>query len=205
MMHQRTIGDILTDITLHAEQREGITLRQCIALLEQRSIELLILFFSLLNSIPIPSIPGLSTITGLPIILLGAQMVLGFDAILLPERIQSCELHHGRLSKALHRILPTLHRMERVLRPRILWISDAPYTRLWGVVFIALATLLALPIPFFNCPSGIAMSLLAIGLITRDGLLVLVGLTSAAFILVVFVLLSDQIIAGVIALFAALF
>lgn len=45
-----------------------------------------------------------------------------------------------------------------------------------GAVFVVLATIMSLPIPFGNFMPGLAMALIAIGLIECDGVLILLGL-----------------------------
>ena len=48
--------------------------------------------------------------------------------------------------------------------------------RFLGIAFVILATVMSLPIPFGNFPPGLAMALMAIGLIERDGLIIILGL-----------------------------
>lgn len=48
--------------------------------------------------------------------------------------------------------------------------------RLVGVVFILLAIVLSLPVPFGNLIPGFAISFIAIGLIVHDGLMLAIGL-----------------------------
>jgi hypothetical protein len=51
--------------------------------------------------------------------------------------------------------------------------------RLAGVVCLLLAGILVLPIPFANAPMALAICIIALGLLARDGVVVMVGYTVA--------------------------
>lgn len=172
----RTIAQILSDIVTETRDREHMTVRDCADMLGKRSIAIAILLFSLINSFPGPGIPGLSTITGIPIILLAIQLVINREEIWLPEKVMQHSLHEGKLLRLLRKMVPVLRKTERLLKPRWMALSSPPFTHLAGIMMIIMACILALPIPFANFPCGLTISVLAIGLITRDGLMVLLGI-----------------------------
>src|SRR3546814_11677546 len=73
----------------------------------------------------------------------------------------------------------------------LLGLTDWTGERVLGIVCLALAVIITLPIPFANMLPGLAVTALALGLIERDGLAVLIGLAlsvvSLAFVFFVVV------------------
>ena len=78
--------------------------------------------------------------------------------------------------------------VERIARPRLLVLSGPTAERLVGVVFIVFLASILIPLPATNTIPGIGVAIASIGLITRDGLLVLAGLAiGSAWILLLLV------------------
>src|SRR5690606_38862765 len=71
---------------------------------------------------------------------------------------------------------PHIRRMERLLRPRLLLLTGPLGERLLALIALALAIILALPIPFGNWPPALAIVLFALALLERDGLFYVLGL-----------------------------
>jgi hypothetical protein len=78
------------------------------------------------------------------------------------------------------RVAPLLRRAERLSHPR--WEPLAGHQRPLAVVCLYLAVVLLLPIPFFNTPPALCLVLLALGMVQRDGVLVVAGLAGTAMV-----------------------
>ena len=76
--------------------------------------------------------------------------------------------------------MPWLQRAESLLRPRLARLSLPPMEQLVGFLSLLLAVLLVLPIPLGNVLPALAISLLALGVLERDGVWVLAGFAVAA-------------------------
>jgi hypothetical protein len=174
--HYKT-SHILKEIAEYPTDSGTITIRQFMQMLGDRSFCLAILIFSLPNSLPVPGIPGFSTITGIPIIFIGLQMMLGKKALWLPKSIADRRFSKVFISKVLLKSLPYVIRLEKVLRPRLLFMTSAWGERVLGVFFVVLAVIIAMPIPGGNFLPGLSMSLLALGMLERDGLFLLLAMT----------------------------
>lgn len=83
------------------------------------------------------------------------------------------------------RIGPWLERAERLLRPRASALALPPMEYVVGFVCLLLAVVLVLPIPLGNILPALAISLMALGVLERDGLWVLAGFIVAAISTVV--------------------
>jgi len=180
---------ILASITRQMEEKDSISLQEMIDILGERVFGLSILLFCIPNCLPIPNIAGLSAFTGIPIGILGLQMVMGRSHPWLPTRLREKKFSGPRVGKFFERAIPFIQKMEVFLHPRLQVMTGKPMQRLLGVVFVALAIVMSLPIPFGNFMPGLAMALIAIGLIERDGLLVVLGcLTGVATVMFMFTL-----------------
>ncbi len=74
-----------------------------------------------------------------------------------------------------------MQRLERFCRPRLALLTEPFGKVLIGLVVLVLGLVMILPIPFLgNMPPGFAASVIAIGVIERDGLVVLIGLVVSA-------------------------
>lgn len=176
------------DILSMVRRDGGVTVDECIHELGRSSIILGLLMFSFLSSLPLFSIPGFTTITGIPIVLLGAQLLTAREYIWLPRRIRKKRLESERLWRTMQLGLPGLRKMERWLAPRILPLSESPARNILGALFVITGTVLALPIPFVNFPAGFSMFVLAVGLVARDGFVILLGVAMISVLLTLMLL-----------------
>ena len=177
----RRTSDVIKEIIQSSEKSERISIAEFVVMLGTHSFYLTILIFSLPNSLPVPGIPGFSTITGFPIILISLQMLVGREFLWLPQGIGKKSFSRRALSKMLQKALPFVENLERYLKPRLLWLRTKAMRSLMGLVFLILACIISLPIPGGNFLPGLSMSLIAIAILQRDGLFLLVALAFAAF------------------------
>ena len=79
------------------------------------------------------------------------------------------------LVKVLRRVLPMIERVEKVVHPRLGFLTGPTGAAVVGMACTLLALVLVLPIPFANLVPAIAMGAFAIGLTRKDGVFVLAG------------------------------
>ncbi len=170
------LSAILTDIAAHGEPR--ISVAELTHWFGGRAIGALLFVFGLACLLPWP--PGGTTIFGLPLVLLAPQLIIGSTAPWLPRAVKSRTLSTSDLRKGLPRVIPFLQRAEAVSRPRLVFLFGAVGERLMGVVLLALALILILPIPGGNIPPALAVTTLSFALIQRDGLIALLGYAMVA-------------------------
>lgn len=165
------------------------------ALLDQFGDEgllLLTMLLTLVFLIPV-SIPGVSTVFGAVILLVGVSRLIG-KPLWLPRRIRDRALPAGKLRPGLQAGMRWVQRMERISRPhRLPALADAPGMGLINNLAFILAALLLMapfgPIPFTNTLPALALLLYAIGFIQRDGGAVLLGHLSTIGSIVYFTIL----------------
>ncbi len=161
---------------LGAGEAPRVTLGEMLDLLQERGFALLILLLALPNAIPGPAMPGLSTITGLPLALIALQLALGAVEPRLPEWARRKSVPRDRFRAVVVRATPWLKRLEAVVRPRMLKLTSHYGERLIGSWIVVAALFLSLPVPLGNLPMAVGLMVLAVALIERDGVATLIGL-----------------------------
>lgn len=156
----------------------GVTLAEIRDLVGQDGLLLLTAFLTLVFMVPV-SIPGVSTVFGAAILLIGICRLFGRN-LWLPRRIAQRVLPSDKLRDGLNRGSIWVHRLERVSRPhRMKWLTSAGVMdTVNSCALIAGAVLLMAPfglIPFSNTLPALALLFFAIGLLQRDGLCILLG------------------------------
>jgi len=138
--------------------------------------------FAIPNVLPTP--PGTSTVLGAPLVFLATQLTFGrrpWLPAIVSDRSMSREDFHALIS----RIAPWLERAERLLKPRASALALPPMEYLVGLICLLLALVLVLPIPLGNMLPALAISLMALGLLERDGVWIGAGLVMAVVSMVV--------------------
>jgi hypothetical protein len=128
------------------------------------------------NLMPGPSLPGFSTIFGVPMLALAAGMLLGVPNPRLPQWLAARVVKRERLARFIAKLVPIAAKADRALRPRWFALVDVP--RLNGAWFALLAMLLILPFPFVSLAPATAALLIALGVIAQDGLAIALGLAT---------------------------
>ncbi len=152
---------------------ERLTLSEFSARLRDRAWGGLLLTFALINVLPLP--PGTTAVTGIPLILLTAQMAAGRATPWFPRRFDQRGVARGDIARLVAKILPWERRVERVFKPRLIGLTKHRGARAIGAVSLLLSLILWLPIPLGNHAPAATMALFALALIYRDGLLVILG------------------------------
>jgi hypothetical protein len=180
----RRTSEILRKI-LEDNPQDYLTVEQIVGALGTTSFGTSLMVFSIPEVIPIP-IPGMSAVVALPTGIISAQMITGSGQIRLPKSLLKRSIPRKAFAGAVKTIMPFLERAEKGVRPRWRWATKPVAKRFLGAFIFLLACIIALPIPITNMPPAIAIFIIALGLVERDGKLialgVLLGLASIALI-----------------------
>jgi hypothetical protein len=156
---------------------ETITLRQLLGLIGEEGMLLVCAVLTLPFLIPV-SIPGVSTVFGLAIVLFSIGITIN-RVPWLPRQILDRQLPAPALRQTFEKASGVVTRIEGIVRPRLLVVSGTPGVRvLHGAGLVLGGLLLMVPfgfVPFSNTLPAIAILLLALGLLERDGWLIVGG------------------------------
>jgi hypothetical protein len=166
-------SEVLAALAAHSTER--LTVGDVVLILRDRAFALLVVLLGLPNCLPMP--PPIPLVSGLLLALVAAQIAAGRDAPWLPRALLRRSVPRADLRRAVERALPILRRLERWSRPRVGMLDTALAMRLTGSLLLALALGLLFAAPLVGqIPLGLAVCLMGLGLVERDGVLVIGGL-----------------------------
>lgn len=161
---------------LAATSGERLTVEEIVSVLRDRAFALLVVLLGLPNCLPMP--PPIPLLSGLLLALVAAQLAAGRSYPWLPRALLRRSMATADVVRAVGRAMPTLLRLERWSRPRMTAFESAVAVRLIGFILLALSIGLIFAAPIVGqIPLGIAVCLVGLGLVERDGVLVMAGVT----------------------------
>ena len=194
---QPSVIELFRSVETSSDQ-DRISIGDLLHGMEDRAAAALILIFALPNALPTP--PGTSTVLGIPLLFLCGQFALGWP-VWLPRFITRRSMRRADFSGLLDKAEPWLARAERILKPRLSFLTGWLAERALGVLWLILAIVLVLPIPLGNMPPAASLCIMALGLLAADGIFIVIGIVAAAGSLV---LASGVVYGGLVAAIAFL-
>ena len=73
------------------------------------------------------------------------------------------------------RVLPTICRIECLVGPRLIWLTNRRGEQIIGFFAFVLSVVLFLPIPFGNTVPALAIAMMALAILERDGVAAIAG------------------------------
>lgn len=165
-----------------AQDKERISVGDLLEALRRRALGALMFIFAVPTALPMP--PGVSAVVGAPLLFLSAQLMLGMHPW-LPKVITDRSLSRVDFEKVVMTVAPWLARAEGIMRPRLTFMAHRPVVHLVGLVALVMSIVLFLPIPLGNMLPSVAICIMSLGLLERDGIWVLIGLVTAILAVVV--------------------
>ena len=162
----------LTQLAAEAGGR-SVTLAWILGQLHERAFGLFLLILALPCCIPF--LYGVPQFVALPLMFISAQVLMGRPSPWLPERLATREVSGAALANLAQRAGPWLRRIEAVSRPRLSTLTRAPWDRAVGAALILFSASILVPLPGTNTVPGFAVVVVAMGLLQRDGILVILG------------------------------
>jgi hypothetical protein len=145
------------------------------AVLQERAFAVLVVLLGLPNCLPMP--PPIPLVCGLLLALVAVQIIFGRPMPWLPRALLNRSVARTDVERAVNRAMPAFRRLERFSRPRMTFLDTPVTLRLMGVVILLMALGLLFAPPFVGqIPLGLAVCLVGLGLVERDGLVILGGL-----------------------------
>ncbi len=179
-----------------------ISLKRILENVDEQGFGLLLMVLSLPSALPIPA-AGYSTPFGILFIVLGLQMLAGRHRPWLPEWAARRKMKRAFAEKAIGMAAKWLTKIERLVHPRLKWISSPFGSRFLSFVVVVMAALMTLPIPTTNTFPAAVIFLIGVGLSEKDGLFCVgacaIGVFAIALYSVIIYILITQGMDGVLA------
>lgn len=172
---------------LASDPRPELRVTEILAYLGDRALAGAMLVFALPILAPLP--PGSNFVLGIPLLAITGQLMLGRNTLWLPDMIGSKRVRLETFRSFLRKAADRLEWFEKYMKPRHGMFCTPRADRLVGGACFVLALLLFLPLPFASLLPALALSLFALGLVKRDGILI-----AAGWLIVILVLVTTQLV-----------
>ncbi|SMH58158.1 exopolysaccharide biosynthesis protein [Maritimibacter sp. HL-12] len=172
------VADMLDRLDALGATRQRVTLDAVRDCLGRHAFTSALLTSGLLALSPLGDLPGTSAILGGVIAAISVQMLLGRSDLWLPPFLLRRGFAGRRLCQAARVLRPAVRILGVVVRRRLAWLTAGAFERAIAAIILLLA--LTLPpleiVPFGATVPSSVITLLAVSLFARDGLLALLSL-----------------------------
>lgn len=174
--NKKLASDILKEVAdTNNANSDKVTLFDIKTALHERGFGILIIIFSLPLSVPIPVPPGYTTILSIPLILFSLQLLFGFDSPWMPHWLERKSFQRSTLALVVEKTFPALRKIEKFMKPRMSFIFCGPGEKILAFVMLLCALSIAIPLPLTNFIPAIGTTLISLGIMSKDGLLSILG------------------------------
>ena len=167
--------DLVRRLRELGERQDRVSVHDIREALGKRSFGPFLAIPALIEITPIGGIPGLPTLIALVITLVAAQMLSGRRHLWLPDMLERQTLKVDRVEGGMKWLERPADWIDRVLRPWITWLSGAVGLRVMALLCILLCASVP-PLELVSFASSIPMGAIAfmgLGVMVRDGLVIL--------------------------------
>lgn len=173
---------------------EHVRLVDILEAFHERGIGFVLFVFAAPMALPLPVPPGINIMMALPLLFLTLQQAVGRHTIWMPEKLLQKKLKTQTLNTMFSSLVPWIKKLEKIIRPRFSFITQGVFSHLIGLSGLIMALSVCIPFPFSNTVPSFGISIMALGVVMRDGLAVIFG--AAVGLFWVFVLVALIIVFG---------
>ncbi|MCO5730934.1 exopolysaccharide biosynthesis protein [Rhizobium sp. SSA_523] len=184
---------VITTIGSLGQSKDQVTIHDVREAIGERSFGPFLLVPALIELSPIGGIPGLPTVIALIISLFAVQILFGRKHLWLPQFLEQRQVEGKKLTAAMDKMKPAAGFVDRLLAPRLKWLTKAPWLQVAALIAVLLCfTVPPLElIPFASSAPMGAIALFGLSLTARDGLMaVLAGLVSLSAVYLVYTVIT---------------
>jgi len=194
----RHTSDILNEIAANANGSR-VTLGEIVSELSDRGFALLMVVLGLPNVLPMP--PPIPLVSGLLLVVIALQIVLGRRHPWLPRRALAASVTHDQLDAVLARATPVLRKLEHFSRRRLSFLPASWELHGAGMLLLVVSVGLVFAAPLVGqIPMGISICLIGLALVERDGVIMTLAALFGALGLVLNFGFIVAVVAGIMAL-----
>ncbi|WP_089721270.1 exopolysaccharide biosynthesis protein [Candidatus Entotheonella palauensis] len=197
---QQTLSAIIEDV--FDVQKGPSTYGHVIDEIDQHGMAVILILFALPSALPVPA-AGYSTVLSIPLFIIGFRLLCGYNTLWMPASWRGKPFRPEQFSrKVINRMLQLIQYVERLTKPRLVSFARSRWIRVvLGILIIALACSMLLPIPGTNTAPAFGIFLIGFALLEDDGVMLLVGMAAslvALAISIAIILFGYAVVKGVI-------
>ena len=158
-----------------AGEGDTVSVSDMLQAIGPRSFGPLMLVPALIILSPVSGIPTVPTFGAIIITLIALQLMIGRHHVWLPQWLLRRKLKRQALERAVRFLVPVARVVDRVTRPRLELFTRPPFRQLIALLCILVAATMPVlePVPFMATSAAAIITLYALALVARDGLLAL--------------------------------
>lgn len=172
-----SIRDVVDGVKEIAEREDEVSIDDLLDEFGDRSFAPLMLILALIGITPVGAIPTVPTILGLCIAMIAAQMAWGREHVWLPGFVTKRGVSSERLTKGKDKLDKLAKVLDSIAKGRLKSLASGPARRVVAALIVVLC--LALPVlelvPFAAAAPFLAIAILSLAMMVRDGLVMLIG------------------------------
>ncbi|WP_086606488.1 exopolysaccharide biosynthesis protein [Erythrobacter donghaensis] len=172
-----SIGEVVDGIEDIAEREDDVSIDDLLDEFGDRSFAPLMLILALIGVTPVGGIPTVPTIIGLCIAVIALQMAFGREHLWLPAFITRRGVASDKLTKASDKLDRIAGVLDQIAKGRLQTLASGPVRRVVAGLIAVLCC--ALPVlelvPFAAAAPFLAIAILSLAMMVRDGLVMLIG------------------------------
>lgn len=177
------LTDIIDQVTDLAKAQQ-VSLREVMRAVGGASFAPVLLLPALAVATPLSGIPLFSSMMGIVILLIAGQMLLQREHLWLPDWLLRREVKGERVRNGFSKLYPIARWIDARTSTRLRIFAHRPLTFVPQILCVLSG--LAMPllefIPFTSSIMGVGVAMLALGMLTRDGLLTMIGMIPYAVV-----------------------
>ncbi len=174
MDQQKIIATQVIEDVVSRSSSDRIPVRDLVEAMESVGFGLAMMIFAFGVIIPMPPpVPGLISI---PLVIFSLQMIAGYTSPKLPKKFSDMSIKRSLLAMLVQKSSPYIRKVERFLRPRLLFMTTTLAERVVGLFTLLFSGFVLLPLPLSNFIPGLGVLIISFGLLGKDGLVVICGI-----------------------------
>jgi hypothetical protein len=171
--HKIITTQVIEDV-VNSSSSDRIPVRDLVHAMDSVGFGLVMMIFSF--GIIIPTPPPFPSIISIPLVVFALQMTIGHQAPKLPKKFSQLTVKRSVLAMLVNKSSPYIRKVERILRPRLLFMTSPFADRIVGFFVLLFSSFVLLPIPLSNFIPGLGVLVISFGLLGKDGLVILLGI-----------------------------
>lgn len=174
MDKKRVIATHKIENFVETSQGDRVKIADLIDSMEGAGFGLTLMVFSFGLLMPLP--PPVPSIISFPLLVFAFQMMIGLKAPKLPKKFSNTTIKRSILATIMRRATPYIMKVEKILRPRLLFMMSILVERVIGGLVFLFAGFVLIPMPLSNFIPGLGILIISFGLLGRDGLVIIFGI-----------------------------
>jgi hypothetical protein len=174
----KSLQELLDRFSKADERSDQVTLGAMLETVGRRSFGALLLVLGVILFSPLSTMFGVSTAVAILVLLVAGQRLFGRDHFWLPGSLLRRGISRSKFEHGLKILRPVARFVDRLIRPRLTALTEgaAAYAIAGASVIIALMMPPLEVLPVASHFAGAALTAFGLGLVARDGFLVIIAL-----------------------------